>query len=79
MNLNGLKLCQKMKPLLDGFKMSMYDVAKKNGWHYSDEETERRIKSGEYQLIHIYGKDENLLVYVPYIPVIITPLNDGKA
>jgi mRNA-degrading endonuclease RelE of RelBE toxin-antitoxin system len=52
----------------------MYETLKKNGYLCTDEEAERRLKTGEYRILFDYGKDEKLLLYIPYIPPFYTDL-----
>lgn len=47
----------------------MIKILENNNLLFSDEETEKRLKTGNYQLLKKYGKDKNLIVYVPYIPL----------
>ena len=53
-------------------KYSFYEIAVKNKWLFTDEEAEKRLKTGEYKLLADYGIDEKFIIYVPYIPLQIT-------
>ena len=52
----------------------IYEIAKVNGWICTDDEAEKRLESGEFIGVADFGKDEKLLVYVPYIPLLITDI-----
>jgi len=52
----------------------MYNIIKANNWFCSDEEAEKRLKTGQWVLLADYGTDEKFLAYVPYIPLQITKL-----
>ena len=59
--------------------MSIYSIAKANGWLKSDVETLNLLKEKEYKLLNRFKRDENLLIYIPYIPLqIFEPLNKIK-
>lgn len=46
-----------------------YNVAKANGWLYSDEKANELLSKpgSEWSLFTKYDKDENFLVFTPYI------------
>ena len=50
----------------------MYKIAKANKWLCSDAVAKKRLKEGRWMIIARYGKNENFLVYQPYLPLIIT-------
>ena len=49
-----------------------YTIAKINNWLFSDDDAEKLLKSNEYKLIADYGKDEKFILYIPYVPLLIT-------
>ena len=53
--------------------MNIEKILEKNNYLFTDEEAEKRLKTGEYKLLADYGKDKKFIVYVPYIPLMITP------
>jgi len=52
--------------------MDIYDILKKNNFLFTEKETKKLLKTNDYKLIMSFSKDENFLVYVPYIPLQIT-------
>lgn len=53
--------------------MNIEKILEKNNYLFTDEEAEKRLKTGKYKLLADYGKDKKFIVYVPYIPLMITP------
>lgn len=54
----------------------MYNTLKKNGYLCTDKEAERRLKTNEYILLYNFGKDEKLVAYQPYIPLMMMDFNE---
>ena len=53
--------------------MNIQKTLEQNKFLFTDEEAEKRLKTGEYKLLADYGKDKKFIVYVPYIPMFETP------
>lgn len=53
--------------------MNTQKTLEQNKFLFTDEEAEKRLKTGEYKLFADYGKDKKFIVYVPYIPMFETP------
>jgi len=51
-----------------------YKILKHNNLLRTDKEAKKILKDKEYHLLYNYGKDENFIVWIPYIPLFITPL-----
>lgn len=53
--------------------MNIEKILEKNKFLFTDEEAEKRLKTGEYILLADYGKDKKFITYQPYIPMFETP------
>ena len=53
--------------------MNIQKTLEKNNFLFTDEEAEKRLKTGDYKLLADYGKDKKFIVYKPYIPMFETP------
>ena len=54
--------------------MKILKILEKNNFLFTDEEAEKRLKTGDYKLLADYGKNKKFIVYEPYIPIFETPL-----
>ena len=49
-----------------------YNILKKNGYLKTDEETEKLLENKEFSLFCKHDKDENFVIYTPYLPMYVT-------
>ena len=57
--------------------MKIEKILEKNKFLVTDEEAEKKLKTGEYKLLADYGKDKKFIVYEPYIPMFeISPIKN---
>jgi hypothetical protein len=49
--------------------MNLYSIFKKNNYLKTDKEIKNLLKNKEFHLYGNFGKDENFVVYTPYIPI----------
>jgi hypothetical protein len=52
--------------------MNIQKTLEQNKFLFTDEEAEKRLKTGEYKLLGDYGKDKKFIIYEPYIPMFET-------